>query len=112
MDPTDRFATDPQVRAMRRIFAQMEAAQSKVLDALAVSPFDVRIRPIREQALRLFEKSWVTAMHSGIVTSEEEAAVLYIFCLVHALKGNRIDVPPEVLPRHEKIEQFLGESSQ
>ena len=105
----DEFGHDPAVRSMRRVFAQMEEHQRKILKAAALPSIDRRIRVWREQALRLFEQGWAKAGKRGIARTEEEAALLYAFCLARILERGRISLPPEVLPHHEALEEIVKE---
>ena len=109
MSGQDEFGRDPQIRYMRRVFAGMDKVQATLIQRLNLSPFDYRLRRVREATLTLFEQGWMLARRQGIVSSEEEIAVLYIYCLVRILSANRIPVPPEELPAHESIARFMKE---
>ena len=109
MTEADTWGQDPQVRYMREVFAGMEEAQNELLPKLSIHPLDERLRRFREIALKLFEKAWVTAMQRGIAENGEDAAVIYLFCLVRALSMRGIDVPPGALPKNAAIEKFLKE---
>jgi hypothetical protein len=87
----------------------MEEAQGELLRRLNISLFDRRLRRSREQALALFEQAWPMAIRKGMITSEKDAAPLYIHCLARALSSVGIVVPKEFLPRDEKIVRFLQE---
>ena len=105
----DEFGRDPAVRSMRRVFAQMETLQKKMLEATALLPLDRRLRAWREQALHLFEQAWAGAGRRGLTKTEEEAALLYAHCLARILERGRILVPPAVLTRNEAFEQIIQE---
>lgn len=109
MTEVDAWGQDPQIRYMRRVFAEIERVQKDLLGRLKVSPFDYRLGRVRERALRLFEEGWVRAERSGVLSGDEEVAILYVHCLAHVLAANRIPVAPEELPRNEKIAQFAKE---
>jgi predicted trehalose synthase len=105
----DEWGHDPSVRSMRRVFSFMEEAQHGLLSRLNISPFDKRLRSIREKALELFEQAWSLAIGQRIFSSEEDAAPLYIYCLARALSSAGVEVPEELLPGDEKIIHFLKE---
>jgi hypothetical protein len=106
----DQFGRDPQVRYLREVFARMEKRQTDLLLHLGVSPSDYRLRRIREAALKSFEKAWMAASRrDDVATSEEQIATLYIHCLSRVMAGNRISVPPAILPPDEKINAVLKE---
>jgi hypothetical protein len=88
----------------------MERTQTALFHLLGLSPFDHRLRRVREAALKTFEKAWTLGANQGVVTADgEEIAALYIHCLARFLTANRIPVPPEVLPPSEEIAKFLKE---
>lgn len=87
----------------------MEEAQRGLLSRSNISLFDKRLRDIRGKALELFEQAWPLAIGQRIFSSEEDAAPLYIYCLVRALSSVGMEVPGELLPRDEKMIHFLKE---
>ena len=103
----DEWGQDPSVQSLRRVFCFLEEAQQQLLRDLNISPFDQRLRSGRQQALELFERAWPLAIKKGIITSEKDAAPLYVHCLAQALKLARIEVPNELLPKDEKMIRFL-----
>jgi predicted trehalose synthase len=105
----DEFGGDPSVRAMRRVFSALEAAQKKFLMELGVPPFDHRLRRWRERALALFEASWARSARGGLHLSETEAGELYVHCLGKIMTREGVEVPPEMLPRSEKLQKPLRE---
>ena len=106
----DDWGVDPQVRYMRRIFARIESAQEEFLRSLKLSPLDDRLRRWREAALKLFEKTWMLSIRSGATADEAEASKIYLHCLAHFLKMNRIEVPPEILPGDDNIDRIVKEA--
>ena len=106
---SDEFGRDPAVCSMRRVFAQMEKLQQKILDAVLLLPLDRRLRVWREQALQLFEQAWAKAGRRGLTKTEEEAALLYAHCLARILERGRIPVPLSALTRNETFEQIIQE---
>jgi hypothetical protein len=109
MTKQDAFARDPQVRYMRLVFAHIEKAHDLLLEKIGMTRYDERLRRFREMALKFFEKTWGMAMHRGIVEGEEDAAVLYLYCLSYVLSTRGITVPSDVLPEHEAIQKFARE---
>ncbi len=110
MNESDTFGRDPQVQYMRRIFANMEKAQEALLERIDMAPFDERLRGFRDMALKLFERTWAIAMQKGIIESEKDAALLYLYCLSHALSARGVNVPSDALPEHKEIHQFMKET--
>jgi hypothetical protein len=105
----DEFGRDPAVRSMRRVFAQMEIVQHRMLEAVALSPFDRRIGVWREQTLHLFEKTWRRAGKTGLTRTEEEVAILYAHCLARILERGRVMVPVAALTRNDDFERLIEE---
>jgi hypothetical protein len=106
---SDEWGGDPSVRAMRRVFAAMEAAQEEFIKNLGLSPFDQRLRRWRERGLAAFEVVWARAAGAGVDLSEEEAGALYVRCLGKTMIREGMDVALEILPQSEKIEKILKE---
>ena len=109
MAERDEWGADPQVRYLRRAFALIEKAQADLLHRLNVGPDDYRLRRVREATLKLFEQGGMLAGRAGITESEEDIAVLYIYCLARILTANRIPVAQDLLPAHEKVARFMKE---
>ena len=107
--PGDEWGRDPSVRAMRRVFAAMEAAQREFIKNVGLSPFDPRMRRWRERALAAFDASWALNARTGVQLSETEAGALYVHCLGKIMNREGIDVPAEILPRSEKLQKILRE---
>lgn len=105
----DNFGADPQVRYLRQVFGYTETAQADFLHRLNISPFDDRLRRWREASLKLFEKVWMLSSNRGIPAEKERVSKIYLYCLAHFLKLNRIGVPPEILPVDENIESLMKE---
>jgi len=105
----DDWGHDPSVRSMRRVFSFMEEAQHGLLGSLNISPFDKRLRSIREKALELFEQVWPLSIQQKIISSERDGAPLYAYCLARALGSVGVEVPKELLPKEEKMIRFLKE---
>ena len=104
------WGSDPQVRHLRRMFADIEAAQTRFLKSINISPFDDRLRRWRDAALKLFEKTWVLSVRQGLSVGEREVSRMYLHCLAHFLRLNRIDVSQEVLPASEDMSGLIKEA--
>ena len=107
MNLQDDWGRDPSVQRMRRIFKGMEIVQKKLLDDSNISPFDLRLRKIREKARILFDQAWVLGIRQGIVEHEEDAVSLYTHCLARSFRLEGIEVPREVLPNDERIARLI-----
>ena len=105
----DEWDRDPSVRAMRRVFAAMEAAQKEFIKNLDLSIFDPRMRRWRERALAAFDASWARTARTGVELSETETGALYIHCLGRIMTREGMEVPPEILPGSEKLQKILKE---
>jgi len=105
----DEWGRDPSVRAMRKVFAAMETAQKNLIATLSMSPLDPRLRRWRERALAAFEASWARSARAGMELSESEAGALYVHCLGKIMTREGVEVPPEILPRSEKLKKILRE---
>jgi hypothetical protein len=106
---SDDWGRDPSVRAMRRVFAAMEAAQKELMKALGLSPFDQRLRRWRERALAAFDASWARSARAGVELNETEAGELFVHCLGKIMAREGMDVPPEILPQSERLKKILRE---
>lgn len=109
MAESDQWGDDPNVRMMRRIFILMEESQKELLMALKISPFDPKLRRVRDRARNLFEQTWPIASQNGIVANESEVTLLYRYCLSHALKWSGVKVSGHRLSESDKIARFLQE---
>lgn len=85
MNQADQFGADPQVRAMRAIFAAMETAQEESLGKAGIGPLDPRLRAWRGQARQSFERAWPRAMSQGLARDPQGAARLYVLILADAM---------------------------
>ena len=109
MNERDDWGSDPSVRKMRSVFSHMEAEQSKLLKKLGMSPFDIRLRSVREEARDVFERTWSLANSRGLNVDEVEIAGLYTRCLAWGLRKTGIQVPTEGLPCEEHLNVLLQE---
>lgn len=108
MTEYDEWGKDPSVQRMRRVFSAMEEAQQSLLERLGVSPFDARLGSWRERARIAFDAAYARAARAGMNRGEEEAADLYIQCLMKILVAGGLEVPEEILPRNVKTAEKLS----
>ena len=104
------WGADPQVRYLRMVFAAIESSQTQFLKDIDISPFDERLRRWRDAALKLFEKAWTLSARRSISSNKEEISNLYLHCLAHFLKLNRIDISQEALPESEDMARLIYEA--
>ena len=104
------WGADPQVRYLRQVFGHVEATQNEFLRRINISPFDDRLRRWRDAALKLFEKAWTLSAREGISPDEGEISKLYLHCLAHFLRLNRIEVPQGILPACENVSRIIKEA--
>ncbi len=109
MSSHDEWGRDPSVQMMRRVFAQMEVVQKELLERLKISPLDERLRRVRELSRNLFEQAWSQAQQKGLTQNEEDAANLYLHCLVKMLNWEGIKTPSHLFSGDQKILRFLSE---
>jgi hypothetical protein len=104
------WGADPQVRYLRQVFAHIEETQGEFLHSINISPFDDRLRRWRDAALKLFEKMWMLSAGQGTSMDEEEISKMYLHCLAHFLRLNRVEVPQEILPASENVSRLIKEA--
>ena len=105
----DEWGQDPAVQAMRSIFQGMEAFLEEILERLAISPYEYRIRGWLEQALTKFERSWGVARQMGISINEEMAPVVYAHCLAKIMGSQGVEIPEGMLPEEKQIQNLIHE---
>jgi hypothetical protein len=96
-DPGDVWGRDPSVIRTRNLFSSMEKAQGDLLQKLAVSPLDGRLRPVREKTLDSFERVWALGTRKGSALDEKELTSLYLLCLAKGLVSEGIRVSPNLI---------------
>jgi len=106
----DDWGCDPSVRATRRLFARMESRQKELLKQLKIPPYDTRLRLCREDARDLFERMLSLPAVRGRGRDEEDAAALYIHCLIRALKQHGLPVPAGSAPEDTTVEELFREA--
>ena len=107
MTDIDEWGKDPSVQIMRKVFKGMENAQHELLKRLDITPYDLRIRRWRDQALALFERACGVANRMGITIDEHTASVVYVHCLAKVMSADRINIPPGILPEAKSVERIL-----
>lgn len=111
MNEMDEWDRDPSVQSMRDVFSRMEVAQGQLLEQSNISPFDIRLRGVRETAKHLFERSWALANARHVNMDKEKATRLYLHCLASALGTCGIEVATELLPEEEPYGGLVREVS-
>lgn len=106
----DDWGRDPAVRAMRRLFSQIEADQKELLGQLELSPYDMRLRPCREEAKDLFERMLSLSGAKGRGQDDVDAATLYLHCLTRALKHHGLPVPDGTIPEDARLDEQFREA--
>ncbi len=105
----DEWGKDPSVQIMRKVFKEMEKTQHELLKRLDITPYDLRIRRWREQALALFERAWSVASRMGITIDEHTASLVYVHCLAKIMSAERINIPAGILPDAKSVERIFKE---
>jgi hypothetical protein len=94
----EAFARDPQVQALRRVFAALERAQGEYLARAGVDPLEPALRRWRARTRALFTRLWGQALARGLAQEPEEAAELYLACLARVLEREGVEAPEVELP--------------
>ena len=110
MNQHDPFGADPSVRALRRVFAALEAAQADFLARAGIPSLEPGLRAWREGALRRFQAAWPRAAAQGLVSGPEQAARLYLLALGRAMAAAGRAAPAELLPSEPGLERLLEEA--
>ena len=82
----DEFGEDPNVQMMRRIFQRMEKVQERLIANSGISPFDERLRAVRESVLRVFEQAWAERARLSVSLTEDDYARVYETCFLKILE--------------------------
>jgi hypothetical protein len=106
---TDDWGRDPGVRAMRKVFAQMERSQGAFLQSLGIAPHDARLRLWREKTLGMFEKSWAEMTRRRVNMDEERVGSLYVHLLARVMTSEGVSIGPGVLKEDRDMEKLLWE---
>lgn len=107
----DKWGRDPAVQQTRKIFAEMEQAQKKLLDHAQLSPFDVRLRTVRDVALGLFDRATALAARRGIRLTDTAMKDIYTGCLLQAMKTSGMAISQDLLPDDRNVRELLCEVS-
>jgi len=86
MMTSDEFGEDPAVQMMRRVFKGMEKVQERLIERSGLSPFDERLREVRELVLRAFEQAWAGRAGQGVSLNENDYAHVYEACFLKILE--------------------------
>ncbi len=86
MMASDDFGKDPAVLMMRRIFKGMEKVQERLIESFGISPFDERLRAVRESVLRAFEQAWAKKAGQGGSLTEHDYVRVYEVCFLKVLE--------------------------
>ena len=100
---TDEWGHDPRVRQIRRIFRMMEKKQQELLRQIHLSPFDARLRVIRDTARHWFGQASALADVKGLSHDEDTSIDLYMHCFERALAQAGISVPAELLSSNQAL---------
>ena len=105
----DDWGKDPAVQGMRKVFKGMEKSLEEILERLAISPYDHRIRGWLEKALAKFEQSWSLAPQMGISMNEEKAPAVYAHCLAKVMGAEGVEIPEGTLPEKKQTQKLIDE---
>ncbi len=86
MKNIDEFGNDPAIQRTRKIFAVMEKMDSDILKKANLSPFDARLRSVRDIRRSLYERTFSHAIKKGIYMDEAAAIELFTICQKIAFK--------------------------
>ncbi|MDF1590921.1 MAG: hypothetical protein P1P89_05340 [Desulfobacterales bacterium] len=107
----DKWGRDPAVQQMRRIFTGMEQIQKTLLDQVRISPFDGRLRSVRETALNLFDKAVARAAGKGIRLTDTAMKDIFTGCLHQAMRTSGMAISQDLLPDDRNVRELLREVS-
>ncbi len=105
----DEWGKDPAVQALRKVFKGMETSLVQIIEGLAISPYDHRIRGWLEIALPKFEKAWHLAHQTDMNLREEAAPVVYAHCLAKVIASAGVEIPDDLLPAAGQIRKLVNE---
>ena len=103
MEFTDEWGHDPRVRQIRYVFRMMEKKQQGLLRQIHLSPFDARLRDIRDTARHWFGQARALADFKGLSLDEDTSIDLYMHCFERALAQAGINVPAEFLSSDQAL---------
>jgi hypothetical protein len=103
------WGKDPAVQGMRRVFKGMETSLGEILERLAISPYDPRIRGWLEKALVKFEQSWGVGHQMGISMNEKKAPAVYAHCLARVMGSEGVEIPKGMLSAERQTQKLVDE---
>lgn len=110
MNNVDDWGIDPSIQRMRIVFSRMEIVQKNLIGKLKISPFDPRLRNIREKAKIVFEKVWYnTDLERFNLTDDNTPEKIYSGCLAWSFINAGIEVPAAFLPSDKRINKAIRE---
>lgn len=107
----DSWGRDPAVQQMRRVFVEMEQIQKTLLDQVRISPFDSRLRSVRETALNLFDRASARAADKGMRLTDNAMVGIYTGCLQQALTIAGIAISQDLLSDDGTLRELVREVS-
>lgn len=107
----DDWGKDPSVQRMRKIFSMMERIDQTLIQDTGLSPFDRRLRNIREMSRGLFQKSFSHCMSKGIHLDEKDTIELFKKCHIIAFRRNGISMADIEPPEENAISAIVQEVS-
>ncbi|MEW5913046.1 MAG: hypothetical protein AB1814_10850 [Thermodesulfobacteriota bacterium] len=110
MKGADDWGRDPQVQALRRVFAALEQAEAELLNAAGLGPWDPRLRAWREQARQRFMAAWPRALGQGLARQPQAAGRLYALGLAGLLAQAGVAAPLAAQPGDEGLAAALREA--
>ncbi len=109
MDTIDEFGKDPAIQKTRILFSMMEKADKALQESLGISPFDKRLRMIRDIRHHLYEKSFSLAMNKGLYLNKETALAIFEHCQKIAVVKCGFNYPQE-FTENPKIAALVQEA--
>ena len=107
----DNWGRDLAVQHMRKVFAGMEHAHKTLLAEARLSPFDGRLRFLRETALELFDRATARAAGKSIRLTDIVMIGIYTGCLQQAMENAGIAVSKDLLPDDRALRELVREVS-
>jgi len=103
----DEWGRDSSVKAMRRVFKEMEKSLNDFLEQLNISPFDHRIKGWLEQTLAKYERALGEASRMGVPMDEKMAPAIYVHCLVKVIGSEGIKIPESLFAIEKDISDLV-----
>lgn len=106
---SDDWGKDPSVRRMREVFSRMEHALNNILEKIDISPYDARIRTVKENALNIFERVYPVLASNISHFNDDTLIMIYIQCLKKALLLTDIQLNADIFPENKEIDSMIME---